>query len=119
MQQGVDAKRVLGTGKTASRRPVHSPPAWRIDMSNASRVLLARLGAGELIAQLCTSQNWSRDDFDAWWRAECQARVPATAGAVPLPVSARVQIARDEQGIPHITAANDHDLFFGFGFATA
>jgi penicillin amidase len=88
-------------------------------MSNASRVLLARLGAGESIAQLCTSQNWSRDDFDAWWRAECQARVPATAGAVPLPVSARVQIARDEQGIPHITAANDHDLFFGFGFATA
>jgi len=88
-------------------------------MSNVSQVLLARLGAGESITQLCTSENWSRADFDAWWQAECQARVPASTGAISLPVAARVQIARDEQGIPHITASSDHDLFFGFGFATA
>jgi penicillin amidase len=88
-------------------------------MSSLSRHLLSRLGKGESIAQLCASQHWSRDDFDAWWRAECQARVPSTTGALPQAVSARVHIARDEQGIPHISAENDLDLFFGFGFATA
>ena len=31
----------------------------------------------------------------------------------------RVEIVRDEWGIPHIKAQRDVDLFFGFGYATA
>jgi len=30
-----------------------------------------------------------------------------------------VRIERDRWGIPHVFAANDSDLFFGFGYATA
>jgi len=33
-----------------------------------------------------------------------------------LPVQAPVTIARDDRGIPHITAANDHDLIFAQGY---
>ncbi|MFN9373202.1 MAG: penicillin acylase family protein [Planctomycetaceae bacterium] len=88
-------------------------------MSALSRELLRRLGAGESISQLCASQHWSRAEFDAWWRSECLARVPVTTGTLPLGGAARVQIARDQHGIPHITAEEDVDLFFGFGLATA
>ena len=89
-------------------------------MSHDGRELLSRLGAGESIEALCAEAGWSRDRFDAWWRDECRARVPATTGEIPTagPLG-RVRIRRDRWGIPHVEARDDHDLFFGFGYAIA
>jgi len=45
---------------------------------------------------------------------------PMTSGTISgLPVSARVEVVRDVYGIPHITAANEHDLYVAQGFVHA
>ncbi len=81
---------------------------------------LRRLGAGEPIAALCREYGASRAEFDQWWRNECRRRVQATSGTVEVSgPCGPVQIARDPRGVPHISADNDRDLFFGFGYAVA
>lgn len=45
---------------------------------------------------------------------------PKTSGAVSgLPVLAPVEVARDSQGIPHITASSEHDLYVAQGYVHA
>lgn len=45
--------------------------------------------------------------------------IAQTAGTLHgLPVSASVRIVRDERGVPHIRAANVHDLYFAQGYVT-
>src|SRR4051812_17096514 len=81
---------------------------------------LPRLGAGEPIARLCAEAGIGRPEFDAWWRDECQRRVPPMTGSRELAgLRGTVQIARDARGVPHVSAGTDHDLFFGFGYAVA
>ena len=49
-----------------------------------------------------------------------QTSVPQREGSLSVPgLAAPVEIARDAYGIPHITAANDHDLSFAQGFVHA
>ena len=49
-----------------------------------------------------------------------QGSVPQRDGTLTVPgLSASVEIVRDRFGIPHITAQNDHDLYFAQGFAHA
>ncbi|HEU5360984.1 MAG TPA: penicillin acylase family protein [Candidatus Deferrimicrobiaceae bacterium] len=49
-----------------------------------------------------------------------QTSVPQREGTLTVPgLSAPVEIVRDAYGIPHITAANDHDLYFAQGFVHA
>ncbi len=44
-------------------------------------------------------------------------RLPITAGTLSVPgPKASLRIHRDQWGIPHIDAANDHDAWFGLGF---
>ncbi|HZW33423.1 MAG TPA: penicillin acylase family protein [Isosphaeraceae bacterium] len=85
----------------------------------ASQEILARLGRGESIAAVCAWAGLSRQAFDAWWQAEIARRVPAMEGVRTAAVRGPVRIDRDAVGIPHIRAANDVDLFFGFGYAMA
>lgn len=85
-----------------------------------SREALRRLGRGETIESVCAAAGWTRAQFDAWWGEECRARVPRADGTLKLPgLRQGVRIRRDRWGVPHIEADNDHDLFFGFGYATA
>lgn len=85
----------------------------------STREILLRLGRGERIADVCAAAGWSRSQFDGWWREECRRRVPAMEGTRKVGgVQGAVRIARDRWGIPHIQAATDADLFFGFGYAT-
>jgi len=45
---------------------------------------------------------------------------PQTSGNLALPgLQAQVQVIRDKQGIPHIYAANSHDLFMAQGYVHA
>src|SRR5262245_38534027 len=87
--------------------------ALRITMT-PSQLRLCQLGAGESITEVCATAIMSRDQFDAWWQAECRKRV--ISGQPPR---AGVLVERDRWGIPHVQANSDEDLFFGFGFATA
>lgn len=49
-----------------------------------------------------------------------RSSLPQTDGTLYLSgPSAPITIARDEHGIPHISAATDHDLFFAMGFVHA
>jgi len=45
--------------------------------------------------------------------------LPQTSGTIQAPVSARVTIARDALGVPHITAANEDDAYFAQGYVEA
>ncbi len=81
--------------------------------------LLRRLGCGQTIASVCSASGIDRDDFDRWWMQELEARVPQVSGVRHASVNTTVEIARDRWGIPHIFANDDHDLFFGFGYAIA
>ena len=80
---------------------------------------LRRLGAGESIPSLCKASGMSRQQFEDWWRDEIQSRVPEMEGRHELSVKRPVRIERDCWGIPHISAEDDQDLFFGYGFAMA
>jgi penicillin amidase len=49
-----------------------------------------------------------------------QGSVPQRDDAIAVPgIAAPAEIVRDRYGIPHITAANEHDLYFAQGFAHA
>ncbi|HSL99874.1 MAG TPA: penicillin acylase family protein, partial [Candidatus Limnocylindria bacterium] len=49
-----------------------------------------------------------------------QSSVPQREGELAVAgLSAPVEIVRDTYGIPHITASNDHDLYFAQGFVHA
>ena len=80
---------------------------------------LRRLGAGESIQSLCAASGMSRQQFEDWWQSEIRSRVPAMDGRHELAVKRPVRIERDSWGIPHISAEDDLDLFFGYGFAMA
>lgn len=88
-------------------------------MNVSTTEMLQRLGAGEGIAAVCDAAGITRPQFDAWWRVECEQRVPSTQGRRPAPVVADVEIVRDTHGIPHIFAQNDDDLFTAYGYAMA
>lgn len=88
-------------------------------MNLTPREILCRLGAGESIASICETAGISRDEFNTWWTEETSRRVSPSNGTKSAPLMAAVQIDRDSFGIPHISAENDADLFFGFGYAMA
>ncbi|HET7658566.1 MAG TPA: penicillin acylase family protein, partial [Bacillales bacterium] len=49
-----------------------------------------------------------------------QKKLPVTAGTLDVPgLSEKVEIYRDAEGVPHIEAKNEHDLFLAQGFVTA
>ncbi|HZC07950.1 MAG TPA: penicillin acylase family protein [Ktedonobacterales bacterium] len=49
-----------------------------------------------------------------------QQTLPQTSGSLAVTgLQARVSVARDTYGVPHITAQNRHDLFFAQGYVTA
>jgi penicillin amidase len=55
-----------------------------------------------------------------WWDEELRRRLPDLDATVPLPgLRGPVSIARDDRGIPHVIAGDDHDLFTGYGYAQA
>lgn len=81
--------------------------------------ILERLGSGESITAVCKAAGMGRREFNTWWNAECARRVPGSTGRAKGKVKKSVEITRDRIGIPHITAASDSDLMFGFGVAMA
>lgn len=88
-------------------------------MRLSDRELLQRLGQGEPITEVCEAAGLERSEFDAWWRKTSAARLATTSGTRQANVQADVEIARDRNGIPHILASSDGDLFFGLGYAMA
>lgn len=55
----------------------------------------------------------------AGW-AWLQTSLPVTDGAMNLPgLQAKTEIARDQNGVPYINAASDHDAYFTLGVAHA
>ncbi|MFM7843267.1 MAG: penicillin acylase family protein [Planctomycetota bacterium] len=82
--------------------------------------LLRRLGAGESIQQVLIETGWSRAQFDDWWQAECQRRVPSAELKLGCDrLRGPVRVVRDERGLPHVEAENTDDAYYGFGFAVA
>lgn len=88
-------------------------------MQLSTQPILQRLGAGESLAAIRASTGLSDGQMTDWWQTECASRVPSMTGSLPAAVTESVEIVRDEQGIPHIFAANDTDLFLGLGVAMA
>ena len=88
-------------------------------MNLDSRKVLARIGAGEPLSEVCAAAGLSQEDFDALWQTETRDRVPEQSGSREAAIGADVRIDRDRWGIPRISAETDEDLFFGFGYAMA
>ena len=88
-------------------------------MNLTEKEILHRLGVGESIDSVCTASGCSRSEFDLWWQACATRRNPMLDGTLTAEVSSAVEIHRDAQGIPHIFADSDRDLFVAFGFAMA
>src|SRR5690348_5269494 len=79
-------------------------------MSRTARGLLTALGAVAVVVVLVGSALIivARGSF------------PKTRGRLSVPgLQAEVQVRRDAWGVPHITAANMHDLYFAQGYVTA
>lgn len=88
-------------------------------MNLSSAEMLRRLGSGQSIAAVCAAAGVERSTFDAWWRAETERRVPVMNGRRKSANGHSAEIVRDEWGIPHVLAADDGGLFYGFGYAMA
>ncbi|MEK6255966.1 MAG: penicillin acylase family protein, partial [Chloroflexota bacterium] len=55
-----------------------------------------------------------------WWPRAVQASFPQIDGEIKLTgLDAPVDVYRDAQGIPHIYASTEHDLFYAQGFVEA
>ena len=89
-------------------------------MNKSDKDMLLRLGAGDSIQAICGDAGLTRAEFEQWWTAQTTERVPSMEGTrTASGVSGRVDIVRDEWGVPHVLADSDDDLFFGYGYATA
>jgi penicillin amidase len=86
---------------------------------STDRERLRRLGRGDSIATICRDEGWSRPTFEDWWRSELTHRSAPDTQQGFVGLDAPVEIIRDGRGIPHIFAANDHDLSVGWGVAMA
>ena len=80
---------------------------------------LRGLGERRSVQAACAAAGMPREEFAGWWHDQLRRRLPALEGHLAGAVSARVTITRDRWGIPHISATDDRDLFFGYGFAMA
>ncbi len=82
--------------------------------------MLQQLGAGATIAAACEAGGLDPSQFQNWWQEETQRRAAAAMQTPPsTTVQAAADIVRDRWGIAHVFADNEHDLFFGQGFALA
>jgi penicillin G amidase len=88
-------------------------------MDSLTRHALTQLGNGETIDSVCRTAGIDRAEFLARWKCTVESRVPSLSGARTAAVGCPVAICRNRQGIPHIFAQSDADLFFGFGYAMA
>jgi penicillin amidase len=89
-------------------------------MNLDSKQILARLGQGQTIAQVSAEAGLSREQFDAFWREQCRMRLAPRTGVCTVEgLKTTARITRDQRGVPHVEADNDHDLFFAFGYAVA
>jgi penicillin amidase len=89
-------------------------------VKHTSLEMLAQLGSGVSITVVAAAAGLSREQFDAWWQEECRRRVPVTEGVLRVQATqGHVEIRRNRWGMPHVSADNDADLFFGFGHVTA
>ena len=80
---------------------------------------LSQLGSGASIDSICHALGINRAEFLERWKRTAEARVPIASGVRPAAVSRSVEICRNGQGVPHIFAESNADLFFGFGYAVA
>ncbi|MGZ0168994.1 MAG: penicillin acylase family protein [Planctomycetales bacterium] len=88
-------------------------------MTTSDQDRLGRLGSGESIEDVCDAAGIDRAEFDRWWTETIQQRAQSKSGRISTGVVADVSIQRDSNGIPHIHAKTDRDLFFGYGWAMA
>ena len=88
-------------------------------MSYKDSDILKRLGNGDSIESVMRSMNMDKAQFHLWWETQTSGRNPQTTGKVKGAVSEDANIFRDANGIPHIVASSDHDLFWSYGYAMA
>lgn len=89
-------------------------------MSDASAARLRALGRGVPVDRVMADHGLDRAGFDAWWSAELRRRLPDLDARPPVAgLHGPVEIVRDERGVPHVLAADDHDLFLAYGYAQA
>ena len=79
--------------------------------------VLRRLGRGDRIDDVARHAGMTRDALLDGWRAETKRRLPDYDGA--RGVGRSVEIVRHDRAVPHIFAATDDELFFGYGYAQA
>ncbi len=83
--------------------------------SASRRRILLRVLAGIIVIVLAGGVGLA-----AWFVSISQAALPQIEGTIQVAgLTAPVEVIRDRQGVPHITAANLHDLFFAQGYVTA
>lgn len=88
-------------------------------MTTSDQNRLGRLGSGDSIEAVCDAAGIDRAEFDRWWTETIQQRGHVKSGRITAGVESDVSIHRDSNGIPHIHAKTDRDLFFGYGWAMA
>ena len=83
--------------------------------------VLRRLGRGDRIDDVARDAGMTRDALLDGWRAETKRRLPDYDGERPAGARAAggLEILRDDRAVPHVFAATDEDLFFGYGYAQA
>lgn len=71
-------------------------------MNRTDKEILRRLGAGASIESICAENGMTMESFQTWWRGQITARVPAMDGSRNVQVQDKVEILRDQWGVPHI-----------------
>ncbi|GAF13545.1 penicillin acylase II [Bacillus sp. JCM 19045] len=88
--------------ETVQQRPKKKIPIKRILLITIAAILILAIGVG------------------IWAYLQVKKPLPQTSGERTVPgLNAEVAVYRDSQGVPHIEAETDQDLYFAQGYVTA
>ena len=117
------ASEITLRSRRASERRTAGPYVLEVHVTRDSDAVLgqtahtSQLGSGASIDSICQVLGISRAEFLQRWKRTAEARVPIVSGVRSAAVSRSIEICRNRQGVPHIFAESNKDLFFGFGYA--
>lgn len=88
-------------------------------MALATPDLIAGLADGRSLAEIAAAGGVTTTTATALWQEVLRGRLPPASATLDGPVTSPVEVMRDRNGVPHIFAETEGDLFVGLGFAMA
>lgn len=88
-------------------------------MAFTAEQLVAGLASGKGLAEIAAGAGVSTQEAAEVWREYASSKLPPAEATLQAGVDGQVEVIRDKNGVPHIYAGSERDLYCGLGFAMA